>query len=362
MRSLFAVEPDDEAFKAVLENTLTVLREDAERQPALYRSLGGSRLEGKVYEVLCRVTRETVFEGTVEWIAGQRFPDIVVGGYYGVEVKTTHSEHWRSTGSSVAEGTRVEGVERIYMLFGKLSDPIGFRCKPYGACLSEVVVTHSPRYAIDMDLAPGGTFFDKLGMSYDDLRREENPIRTVVRYYRSRLKEGEQVWWLDGEQSTGASMVVRMWRALSVAEQEAYRVKGFAFFPEILGEKQNKYQRFTLWLATHEGVVCPNARDHYSASGQVPIRVGERLYDGMPRVFFTLQSCLKRLKRLVENTPTEVLMEFWEGELGKTKEMEKIGEGEDEKWRRWQKLALRYCRTRCRADFPVEIFLGMEGN
>ena len=74
---------------------------------------GGTTLE-KVYEILCHQVQGTVFEGMVELISGQRFPDIVVGGYYGVEVKTTKSEHWKSTGSSVAEGTRVEGVERIY--------------------------------------------------------------------------------------------------------------------------------------------------------------------------------------------------------------------------------------------------------
>ena len=48
-------------------------------------------------------------------------------GYYGVEVKTTKSDQWKSTGSSVAEGTRVEGVERVYLLFGKMGRPADFR-------------------------------------------------------------------------------------------------------------------------------------------------------------------------------------------------------------------------------------------
>ena len=58
------------------------------------------------------------------------------------------------------------------MLFAKLASPIEFRCRPYEECLSEVVVTHSPRYLIDMNLAIGKTIFDKIKTPYNELRKK----------------------------------------------------------------------------------------------------------------------------------------------------------------------------------------------
>ena len=129
----------------------------------------------------------TPFENSIELISGQRFPDIIANKYYGVEVKTTIKNHWTTTGNSVLEGTRVDGIERIYMLFGKMVSPIEFKCRPYEECLSEVVVTHSPRYLINMDLKEGNTIFDKLKIPYDTLRKEQNPVKPIIDYYRKRL-------------------------------------------------------------------------------------------------------------------------------------------------------------------------------
>src|SRR5690606_31221809 len=157
---------------------------------------------------------------------GQLFPDIVVNKYYGVEVKSTTQNHWKTTGNSVLESTRIKGVERIYLMFGKLAAPIEFRCRPYEECLSDVVVTHSPRYLIDMDLSKGKTIFDKMEKTYDQLRLHQPPLEPVVNYYRSRLKPGEQIWWL-GKTS---NLVMKFWTTLLPEEKEDIRIKGFSFF------------------------------------------------------------------------------------------------------------------------------------
>ena len=349
MRSLFAVEPDDRAFEEVLARAVGMLREKARLRPEAYAELSGSRLEGKARETLERAAEGTAFEGTVELVSGQRFPDIVVGGYYGVEVKTTKSDQWKSTGSSVAEGTRVEGVERVYLLFGKMGRPADFRFKPYEDCLAEVVVTHSPRYAIDMDLPPGGTIFDKLGVPYDELRRQENPIRTILDYYRSRLKPGEEVWWLDRPHVS--NIVIRMWQALPEGEQLRYRAAGFAFFPEILGNSPAKFQRFTMWLATHEGVVCHNIRDKYTSAGRGDVRVGEEVHRDVPKVLVVLGRLLPAVRGLVEGTPPGELAAYWGG--GSVDEADR--------WACWRRLAARHARTVSPAGFPLEKFLDAEG-
>jgi len=65
----------------------------------------------------------TIFENQIELVSGQKFPDIVAyinqNKAFGVEVKTTKQKKWKSTGSSIFEGTRVPNVENIYLLFGK---------------------------------------------------------------------------------------------------------------------------------------------------------------------------------------------------------------------------------------------------
>jgi hypothetical protein len=47
------------------------------------------------------------------------FPDIVLGKF-GVEVKFTTNDTWRSVANSVFESTRSESVEHIYVVFGKM--------------------------------------------------------------------------------------------------------------------------------------------------------------------------------------------------------------------------------------------------
>src|SRR5690554_5148707 len=144
----------------------------------------GRNLEPYVRDVMTDLAVGTPFEDSIELIGGQKFPDIIAKKYYGVEIKTTTKNHWRTTGNSIMESTRIEDVERIYMLFGKLGAPIKFKSRIYQECLAEVVVTHSPRYLIDMNLEEGNTIFDKINTPYDILRRSESPAKPIINYYR----------------------------------------------------------------------------------------------------------------------------------------------------------------------------------
>lgn len=113
-------EPNRPEFELLLTNTLETLREEAKKSQEIYLALNGVKLEEQVVSVMRHNARNTPFENSIELISGQKFPDIIANKFYGVEVKTTKSNQWKSTGSSVAEGTRKEGVERIFMLFGKM--------------------------------------------------------------------------------------------------------------------------------------------------------------------------------------------------------------------------------------------------
>lgn len=181
------------------DNTLQTLDVESKKNQDKYLALLGNKLENVVADVMADRAKGTPFENSIELISGQKFPDIIANKYYGIEVKTTKQNHWTTTGNSVLESTRVDGIERVFMLFGKMVNPVEFKCRPYEDCLSEVVVTHSPGYLINMDLQAGHTIFDKLDIPYDTLRNFSNPLKPITDYYRQFLKPGEEVWWLDQE-------------------------------------------------------------------------------------------------------------------------------------------------------------------
>jgi hypothetical protein len=116
-------------FEKLVGNTNIRLNEDAIIRPEYYLKRNGQLLEDDVVSALNYSAKGTAFEGTIEKISGQRFPDIIAGKYYGVEVKSSKDDKWITLGGSVNESTRVEGIERIFLVFGKLLNPIEFRSK-----------------------------------------------------------------------------------------------------------------------------------------------------------------------------------------------------------------------------------------
>ncbi|WP_409803590.1 hypothetical protein [Algoriphagus sp.] len=312
--------------------TLKELSKLATHSPESILKLEGRNFEPLVKEVLDDKAKGTPFEDSIELIGGQKFPDIVAKKFYGIEVKTTKQNHWRTTGNSVFEGTRVEGVERIFMLFAKLFNPIELKCRPYEEVLSEVVVTHSPRYLIDMNLNSGHTVFDKIQVPYDTLRKMDNPIRPIVDYYRTQLSPGEDLWWMEqSADATASNLIIRIWSNLSRLEREDLRDKAMAYFPVQLSNQPTKYSRMAIWLVTREGIVCPNIRDMFSAGGQGTIRIGGAEIMQVPRIIIHLLDRLPAIREQIQQMPSEQLSEFWE-----------ISTSEATKWQDWMKLAGTY--------------------
>jgi len=189
--------PHKSEFANLLNATVDTLNTHARKSPTVIEKLTGNKLESYAGGIMAELAVGTPFENSIEVVGGQKFPDIVAKKYYGVEVKTTTQNHWKTTGNSVLESTRITDVERIFMLFGKLGRPISFKCRAYEACLSAVVVTHSPRYLTDMNLPEGHTIFDKIDIPYDTLRQRKNPIKPITEYYKSKLRPGQELWWIQ---------------------------------------------------------------------------------------------------------------------------------------------------------------------
>lgn len=325
--------PSLEEFRQLMQRTDALLNAEAVNKHDYYSKRTGSLLELDVHNALCRSAIGTPFEDTILLVSGASFPDIVAGNFYGVEVKSTIKNHWKSIGSSILESTRNPNVERIFLTFGKLSPPVSFMSRPYEECLAGISVTHYPRYQIDMELPPGETIFDKLGLSYDELRTMENPVAPVSKYYKSKLQPGESLWWAaDGSEEVATPPVLRLWTTLSAEQKNFYTVQGYALFPEILDyQSTTKYQRYALWLATHCSVINTNIRDQFSAGGRVTITTPLAIYENIPAVFGRIVRNKELIVETINTTSEGILSETWQTSCI-----------ESNRLRQWCNLASRY--------------------
>jgi len=115
------------------------------------------------------------------------------------------------------------------------------------------------------------TIFDKISLPYDTLRSMENPIRPIVDHYKSQLKEGDELWWIDtgdNQEVKSTNISVRLWNNLTIEERDKLIISAFTYFPELLGKSGKKYSRFTVWLVTKHGIVSPSLRDTFTAGGK----------------------------------------------------------------------------------------------
>jgi hypothetical protein len=307
-------KPSIEDFKAVMRKTDCILNSDAATKEAYYVGRNGTLLEIDVYDAVREATKNTVFENTIQLVSGASFPDIVANQFFGIEVKSTNKNYWHSVGSSILESTRDKNVERIFLTFGKLGRPVEFKTRPYEECLAGISVTHYPRYQINMELPKGETIFDKMGISYDELRSMENPVSPVAKYYKSQLKAGESLWWASDEniEETVAPATVRLWNTLSAESKNHYTIQGYALFPEILSNSSNKYHRYALWLATNCGVINTNIRDQFSAGGKKDIYTMHGKFEKMPAAFFRIAQYKDWIVEIILTTSETMLKEWWQ--------------------------------------------------
>ena len=233
---------------------------------------------------------------------GHAFPDIVIefsgGEKYGIEVKSSTSatsKAWKINGNSVLGSTK-ENVIDTYIVFGKTAmGNQAFRFKRYEDAVANVAVTHSPRYAIDMDIAHGETFFDKSGLSYKQISEAENPSGLITAYFKS---QGQRAWWLFAD--------------LSAQEQSELLGYCFAHFPEVLSNSSQKFHRSAMWLVTDRSVVSPSLRDSFTAGGRVDIETYSATYKNLPQIFNNLRNYRGAFINALEDASIDELKEDWD--------------------------------------------------
>lgn len=297
-------------FKQLLSDTVQKLKCDSEKRTNYYLGRSGINLEKDTYIFLKDTAKGTVYDDKIELISGQRFPDIVAyvneNNAYGVEVKTTNSNKWKSTGSSIFEGTRVDNIKKIHLLFAKLSNPIEFRHREYEKCLYDVAITHSPRYLIDMEIEENESIFSKVGIEYNELRKLENPFKPIKKYFREKLNEGEDLWWLENNDENIRDLGVKLWANLPQERKKELMISALAYFPVLLSNDASKYARLATWLVSRFGIVNHALRDTFTAGGQIEIQ-GVMF----PKIFNHITENLSDIVSIVKTIPEEDIYYYW---------------------------------------------------
>lgn len=292
------------AFKILMENTVKYLNEKAKNDVENFKTYNGIKMEEPALQAIKSVCNNNEYfkPEDISLTPPQHFPDIIARTCFGVEVKTTKDDSWKSTGSSIIESTRMPDVNDIYLLFGKLGGKLEFRCKPYEECMYDIAVTHSPRYLINMDPRPkDDTIFTKMGTSYDNFRNSQNIIEVVKKYYseKSKLKDGPIAapWWIgnsiESVESSSSSICSKTWHSLSPEEKIAEKSKILILFPEVI---EGNYYEASSWLFLRESINNPCFRDAFSAGGKID--AGDFR---LSKIFGVVKSCLHKIQDFIDD-------------------------------------------------------------
>jgi hypothetical protein len=316
-------------FANVLSNATQWLNNDAKTNAAYYLGRGGVKLEEDVYNALVFASEKTNFRNTIKWVEGTKnFPDIVADGYFGVEVKSTTKNKWKSTGGSINESSRVSSVERIFLTFGKLADPVEFKSRPYEDCLANIARTHLPRYLIDMDLEQGSTVFNKMGKGDYNIFRK-SAVVLYEEYIRDNLIDGQIMFGKRGDEDEDVVFLpdkIKMWSTLDTEEKDKYLSTSMILFPEVFSGSTKKYATTVLWLASNFGIVSSCMRDDYSAKGKTAVP-GLEEHGDLPRI---LKNAYDRKQLIIEK-----LYELSESELLSAWKNSNTSSIEDDRLTQW---------------------------
>lgn len=252
-----------EEFEQLLNLVVTTLREEAKNAPFT----AAKQFENRVREVVNSVIDDPSVKIDFD-PHPQAFPDIAVGEF-GIEVKFTTNDTWRSVANSVLETNRIDAVKTIYIVFGKMGGEPDVKWGEYERCVMHVRTSHVPRFEVEIGATT--SLFEQMGLSYDEFRVSEmhQKMLHIRQYARGRLKEGERLWWLEdskGEEHT-LPIQARLYTKLSIEEKTKLRAEAILLCPRIVqsGRSKNKYDDVVLYLLTYHGVLCHQARDLFSA-------------------------------------------------------------------------------------------------
>jgi len=316
-------------FESILETACVVIRAKLS-SGTLYKS--SSEFELEVRTVLAELLGG---EMEIDFAPHPHlFPDICTPPF-GVEVKFTLKDTWRSVANSIFEGTRDPDVSHVYLMLGKMGGEADVRWGRYGECIIHVRTSHVPRF--EVELFPSDPLFDKLGIPYEQFRLlpTSERMKYIREYARGRLKKGERLWWLGDHQGEEHSLPVqaRLFMGLEQAEKRQLRAEAAFLCPQIVKPPRgkHKYDDVALYLLTYHGVLCSQARDLFSAGSAAKSTKSARGGNYVQRALADIQDEMRLAATALDTT---LLEEYWGHSVS-----------EDKRILEWLKLADSYAVT-----------------
>ena len=243
----------------------------------------------------------------------QAFPDIAIGEF-GIEVKFSLTDTWRSVANSVLESNRIASVKTVYIVFGKMGGVPEVQWGEYEKCVMHVRTSHVPRF--EVELFPEKSLFDQLGIAYDQFRQlpMADKMTHIRSYARKRLKQGERLWWMDDEASHSEHSVpiaARLYTELPHEEKLRLRAEAVLLCPQIVKPSgaKNKYDDVALYLLTYHGVLAHQTRDLFSAGSVGNSKNDDQGGNYIERALILLEPhMLEAAKRM----DVQLFEEYWE--------------------------------------------------
>ena len=256
------------AFEQLLDRCCEQLAEEA-------RATGfktSPQFENRVREVLSELTKGDDSFSIDFSPHPQAFPDIAMGEF-GVEVKFTLNDTWRSVANSVLETQRVEGIKHIYIVFGKMGGVPEVRWADYEQSVIHVRTSHVPRFEVELPSKKAevkDSLFDNMGIRYDDFRKLPMQEKMKhIRAYARKIHPDGRLWWIEDKDTDEHTLPVeaRLYTNLTADKKTQLRAEAALLCPSIVksGRSRNKYDDMVLYLLTYHGVLCHQARDLFSA-------------------------------------------------------------------------------------------------
>ncbi len=238
------------------------------------------------------------------------FPDIRVKGW-GVEVKYSKRDTWNAAGNSIfrvhARFERQGHLRHVRQGRRCPGGAVGALRKLRGPCARVECA------ALRGEHGHGEQRATAVQAVRDRLRRvrrldEDAKMEHVRSYWRKRLPPGDRLWWLEPEHTLPLN--VRLYTNLSRHDKRVLRTEAALLCPKIVqGKVRGKYAAPAIYALTHWGVLCPQARDLFSA-GSVAQHVTP-LYPGEPYISRALRDIEQLMTDCAPRLSAALFEEYW---------------------------------------------------
>lgn len=256
-----------EEFEHVLDKCCKALTRESKKESFL----SALQFESRVREELNELTQDDKSLEMDFHPHPQAFPDIAMGDF-GVEVKFTKNDTWRSIANSIEETQRIETVKHVYIVFGKMGGTPEVRWGDYEQSVIHVRTSHVPRFEIELPSESSEvktSLFKQMGIRYDDFRKLTMKDKMkYIRAYARKLHPDGRLWWVEDKDDDDAA----------------------------------------LYLLTYHGVLCYQARDLFSAGSVANPQNDD---EGGIYIARSLKLLEEEMKRAAKYMDDGLFVEYW---------------------------------------------------